>query len=122
MITDMATGLPQAKAGKVRALGVSTLKRTPLAPELPTISEAGVKGYEMSFWFAAYAPAGTPAPVVARLNEILLKANHSQTVANFYGQNGFETLASTPDELRKFQAAESEKWHKIITSAGIEKE
>jgi len=122
MITDMATGMPQAKAGKVKALGVSTTKRTPLAPELPTISEAGVKGYEMSFWFAAYVPAGTPAPVVARLNEILTKANKSAAVANFYAQNGFETLAATPDELRKFQAAESQKWGKIITAAGIEKE
>jgi tripartite-type tricarboxylate transporter receptor subunit TctC len=122
MITDMATGLPQAKAGKVKALGVSTTKRTALAPELPTIAEAGVKGYEMSFWFAAYVPAGTPAAVVARLNDILVKANKSQTVGNFYAQNGFETLTSTPDELRRFQTAESEKWRKIITSAGIEKE
>ena len=122
MITDMATGLPQVKAGKVKALGVSTTRRTALAPELPTISEAGVKGYEMSFWFAAYVPAGTPAPVVAHLNELLVKANRSQAVSGFYAQNGFETLTSTPDELRKFQAAESEKWGKIITSAGIEKE
>jgi tripartite-type tricarboxylate transporter receptor subunit TctC len=122
MITDMATGLPQAKAGKVKALGVSTTKRVSLAPEIPTIAEAGVKGYEMSFWFAAYVPAGTPAPVVAKLNEILVKANKSATVSGFYGQNGFETLTSTPEELRKFQAAESEKWRKIITSSGIEKE
>lgn len=122
MITDMATGLPQAKAGKVKALGVSTTQRTPLAPELPTISEAGVKGYEMSFWFAAYVPAGTPAPVVARLNDILSKANKSQAVANFYANSGFETLAGTPEDLRKFQTAESAKWRKIIGAAGIEKE
>jgi tripartite-type tricarboxylate transporter receptor subunit TctC len=122
MITDMATGLPQVKAGKVKALGVSTLKRTPLAPELPTISEAGVKGYEMTFWFAAYVPAGTSAAVVAKLNEIIGKANKSATVSSFYAQNGFEALGGTPDDLRKFQSAESEKWRKIITSAGIEKE
>jgi tripartite-type tricarboxylate transporter receptor subunit TctC len=122
MITDMATGLPQVKAGKVKALGVSTLKRTPLAPEVPTISEAGVKGYDISFWFAAYVPAGTPPAVVTRLNEILAKANKSQTVATFYAQNGFEALTSSPEELRKFQAAESDKWRKIITGAGIEKE
>jgi tripartite-type tricarboxylate transporter receptor subunit TctC len=122
MITDMATGLPQVKAGKVKALGVSTLKRTPLAPELPTISEAGVKGYEMTFWFAAYVPAGTPPAVVAKLNEIIGKANKSATVSSFYAQNGFEALGGTPDDLRKFQSAESEKWRKIITSAGIEKE
>lgn len=122
MITDMATGLPQAKAGKVRPLGVSTTRRTPLAPELPTLSEAGIKGYEMSFWFAAYVPAGTPPAIVARLNDILVAANKSQTVGNFYGQNGFEALTGEPEDLRKFQAAESDKWRKIITAAGIEKE
>jgi tripartite-type tricarboxylate transporter receptor subunit TctC len=122
MITDMATGLPQVKAGKVKALGVSTTKRVSLAPELPTISEAGVKGYEMSFWFAAYVPAGTPPAVVHKLNEMLVKANKSATVSSFYAQNGFEALTSTPEELRKFQAAESDKWRKIITTSGIEKE
>jgi tripartite-type tricarboxylate transporter receptor subunit TctC len=122
MFTDMATGMPQVKGGKVKALGVSTTKRVALAPEIPTIAEAGVKGYENTFWFAAYVPAGTPAPVIARLNEILNKANKSQGVTNFYGSVGFEALTSTPEELRKFQAAESQKWGKIVNSAGIEKE
>jgi tripartite-type tricarboxylate transporter receptor subunit TctC len=122
MITDMATGLPQVKGGKVKALGVSTTKRTPLAPEIPTIAEAGVKGYEISFWFAAYVPAGTPAPVVAKLNEILSKANKSATVSAFYAQSGFETLGGSPEDLRKFQQAESQKWRNIIVGAGIEKE
>jgi tripartite-type tricarboxylate transporter receptor subunit TctC len=122
MITDMATGLPQVKSGKLKALGVSTTKRTPLAPELPTIGEAGVKGYEMSFWFAAYVPAGTPPAVVNRLNEILVKANKSDIVTNFYQHNGFEATTSTPEQLRKFQADESRKWGKIVTAAGIEKE
>src|SRR3954470_5232140 len=106
MITDMATARPHAKAAKGKALGASTTKRTSLAPDVPTISEAGVKGYEMSFWFAAYVPAGTPAPVVAKLNEILVKANHSAAVTSFYAQNGFDALTSTPEELRKFQSAE----------------
>jgi tripartite-type tricarboxylate transporter receptor subunit TctC len=122
MITDMATGMPQVKGGKVKALGVSTAGRIGLAPEIPSISEAGVKGYEMSFWFAAYVPAGTPAPVVARLHDILARANKSATVSSFYAQNGFEALAGSPEDLRKFQAAESDKWKKIITSSGIEKE
>lgn len=122
MITDMATGLPQVKGGKVKALAVSTANRIPLAAELPTISEAGVRGYESSFWFAAYVPAGTPAPVVARLNEILNKANRSQAVTNLYGSVGFEALSSTPEELRKFQAAESQKWGRIVKAAGIEAE
>ena len=122
MITDMTTGLPQVKGGKLKALGVSTSQRSPLAPEVPTISEAGVKGYEMTYWFAAYVPAGTPAPVIARLNEMLVKAAKSSTAAGFYGPSGTEVLTSTPDELRKFQTDESTKWGKIITSAGIEKE
>lgn len=122
MITDMATGLPQVRAGKVKALAVSTTNRISLAPELPSISEAGVKGYEMSFWFAAYVPAGTPAPVVARLHDLLSKANKTASVASFYALNGFEPLAGSSEDLRKFQAAESEKWRKIITTSGIEKE
>jgi tripartite-type tricarboxylate transporter receptor subunit TctC len=122
MITDMPTGLAPAKAGKVKALGVSTARRTALAPELPTISEAGVPGYEMGFWAAAYVPAGTPATVVRRLNEILLRANASDVVVEFYARSGFDALAGTPGELRAFQAQESEKWRRIITAAGIAKE
>jgi tripartite-type tricarboxylate transporter receptor subunit TctC len=122
MITDMATGLPQVKAGKLKALGVSTRKRSPLAPDVPTIDEAGVKGYEMTYWFAAYVPAGTPAPIISRLNELLVKAAHSSTAANFYQSTGTEIFTSTSDDLRKFQAAESIKWGRIIKSAGIEPE
>lgn len=122
MITDMATGLPQVKAGKLKALGVSTKKRSPLAPELPTIDEAGVKGYEMTYWFAAYVPAGTPAPVIAKLNELLVKAARGPAAAGFFQSTGTEIFTSTPQELRKFQAAESQKWGRIIKSAGIEAE
>ena len=122
MITDMATGLPQVKAGKLKALGVSTKKRSPLAPEVPTIDEAGVKGYEMTYWFAAYVPAGTPAPVIAKLNELLVKAAHGPAAAGFFQSTGTEIFTSTQEELRKFQTAESQKWGRIIKSAGIEPE
>ena len=122
MITDTATGLPQVKGGKLRALGVSSRKRSPLAPDVPTIDEAGVKGYEMSYWFAAYVPAGTPAPVVQRLNELLVKGAKSPAVAAFHGVSGTEVFTTTPDELAKFQNAESVKWGRIIKAAGIEAE
>lgn len=122
MWTDMATGLPQVKAGKLKALGVTTAKRSPLAPEIPTIAESGVPGYESTYWFAAYVPAGTPPAMVTRLNELLVKAAKTPTAAKFYGPTGTELLTSTPDELRRFQAAESTKWAQIITKAGIEKE
>lgn len=122
MWTDMATGLPQVKAGKLKALGVTTSKRSPLAPEIPTIAESGVPGYESTYWFAAYVPAGTPAPIVARLNELLVKAARTPTAAKFYGPTGTEIVTSTPDELRQFQQRESQKWAQIIAKAGIEKE
>jgi tripartite-type tricarboxylate transporter receptor subunit TctC len=122
MITDAATGLPQVSSGKLKALGVSSLKRSPLAPDVPTIDEAGVKGYEMGYWFGAYVPAGTPDDVVKRLNELLVKATQSAETKNFYDSTGTEPVSSTPEELTKFQAAESQKWGAIIKAAGIEAE
>jgi tripartite-type tricarboxylate transporter receptor subunit TctC len=119
MITDMATGLPQVKAGKLKALGVSTRQRSPLAPDVPTLAEAGVKGYEMTYWFAAYVPAATPADVVDKLNDILVKAARSSGAAGFYQSTGTEIFTSTPAELGRFQAAESLKWGRIIKAAGI---
>ncbi|CAM3672543.1 tripartite tricarboxylate transporter substrate binding protein [Bordetella sputigena] len=122
MITDMATGLPQVQSGKLRALGVTTLKRSSLAPDVPTIAESGVPGYEMGYWFAAYAPAGTPADVVKRLNTLLTKATEGAPAKQFYGTTGTEPATSTPAELAAFQKAESKKWQTIIKQAGIEPE
>jgi len=122
MITDTATGLPQVKGGKVRALAVSTAKRSPLTPELPTIAEAGVKGYDMGFWFAAYVPANTPPAVVNRLHDILVEATKGPAMQNYYGTSGIDPFTTTPAELGKFQIAESEKWKNIIKKAGIEPE
>ncbi|MEP7084505.1 MAG: tripartite tricarboxylate transporter substrate-binding protein, partial [Betaproteobacteria bacterium] len=122
MITDNATGLPQVKSGKLRALGMSSLKRSPLAPEVPTIDEAGVKGYEMSYWFAAYVPAKTPPAVVQRLHDLLVKAVRSPAAAGFFDTTGSDIFTTTPDELGKFQTAESVKWGRIIKAAGIEPE
>ena len=123
MITDSATGLPQVKAGKLRALGYSGAKRSPLAPDVPTIDEAGVKGYEMGYWFAAYVPAKTPAAIVARLNGLLADAAKSDSAnAAFYGPTGTDLFTTSPQELGRFQAAESQKWGRIVNAAGIEKE
>lgn len=123
MITDTATGLPQVKGGKLRALGMSSSKRSPLAPDVPTIAEAGVKGYEMGYWFAAYAPAKTPPAVVKRLNEILVKAAHAESArTTFYEPTGTELFTNSPEEMAKFQTGESQKWGSIVKSAGIEAE
>ncbi|WP_019142610.1 Bug family tripartite tricarboxylate transporter substrate binding protein [Noviherbaspirillum massiliense] len=123
MITDTATGLPHVKSGKLRALGYSAKTRSPLAPDVPTINEAGVKGYDIGYWFAAYAPAKTPQAIVARLNEFLTKAAKSPAAKSaFYAQSGVEVFVTTPEELAQFQAEETRKWGEIIKKAGIEKE
>ncbi|HEV8311743.1 MAG TPA: tripartite tricarboxylate transporter substrate binding protein [Burkholderiaceae bacterium] len=122
MITDTATGVPQIKGGKLRALGVSTSKRLALLPDVPTLDEAGVKGYDMGYWFAAYVPAATPAPVVARLRELLVNATKAPAAKAFFDSTGAEAWTSTPEELAKFQGAEAQKWGKVIKAAGIEPE
>jgi tripartite-type tricarboxylate transporter receptor subunit TctC len=123
MITDTATGLPHIKSGKLRALGYSGSMRSPLAPTVPTIAEAGVKGYDIGYWFAAYAPAKTPAPIVARLNDLLRRAANSPAAnSGFYAMSGTTVFLTSPQELAAFQAAEAKRWGEIIRKAGIEKE
>ena len=122
MITDTATGVPQIKGGKLRALGVSTTKRIKMLNDVPTLDEAGVKGYDMGYWFAAYVPAGTPAPVVTRLRELLVNGTKSAAANAFFDSTGSDAWTTTPDELAKFQHDESQKWGRVIKAAGIEAE
>ena len=122
MITDTATGVPQIKSGKLRALGFSTHKRSSQLPDVPTIDEAGVKGYDMGYWFAAYVPAATPPAVVDRLRELLVAGTKSAAAKAFYDNGGSEPWTTTPEELAKFQADETRKWGKVIKAAGIEPE
>ncbi len=122
MITDVVTGLPQVRAGKLRALAVSSPKRLPIVPDLPTIDEAGVKGYELTFWFAAYVPAKTPPSIVERLRELFVNATKSAPAQTFFKSTGIEPYVMTSEALAKFQASESAKWAKVIKAAGIEPE
>jgi tripartite-type tricarboxylate transporter receptor subunit TctC len=122
MITDTSTGVPQIKGGKLRALGVSTAKRLAMLPDVPTIDEAGVKGYDMGYWFAAYVPAGTPAPVVQRLHDLLAAGAGGPAAKAFFETSGGEPFVTTPEGLGQFQAEESKKWGKVIKAAGIEPE
>jgi tripartite-type tricarboxylate transporter receptor subunit TctC len=122
MITDVVTGLPQVHAGKLRALGVSSPERLPNVPELPTIAEASVKGYELTFWFAAFLPAKAQAAVAERLRELFINATRSASAQSFFKTTGIEPWTTTSTELAKFQALESAKWAKVIKAAGIEPE
>ncbi len=122
MFTDTATGIPQIKAARLRALGATPNKRISLLPDVPTIDEAGVKGYDMGFWFAAYVPAQTPVAVVTRLHELLVRAADSAAAKAFFETSGVERWTTTPEELGRFQAAETAKWGTVIKAAGIEPE
>ncbi|MGE5522964.1 MAG: Bug family tripartite tricarboxylate transporter substrate binding protein [Rhodospirillaceae bacterium] len=122
MIVDIPTGLPQVQSGRLRGLAVTSRARLPQTPDLPTMNEAGIEGYEMSYWFAAYLPAKTPVPVVKRLNELMVKAVATDAVKSFFAKNALESYTTTPEQLAAFQDAETEKWGRIIRAAGIQPE
>ena len=122
MIVDLTTSLPQVRSGRLNALGVTSLQRSPLVPDLPTLNETGLPGYQISFWNALYAPANTPDAVVKSLNELMSNSMKKDAVKRFVDQNGMEVFTSTPAELKAFQAAELDRWGKIIKAARIEPE
>lgn len=122
IFADVATTMPQIQAGKMKGLAVSSAQRSSLAPELPTMQEAGVAGYELTAWFAAYAPAKTPQPVVDKLNGAFRDALADKPTQASLLKVGVEPGASTPAELKKFAADETAKWAKIVAAAGIQPE
>ena len=122
MFADAPTALPQVQGGKLRALAASGTRRMATAPDVPTVDEAGVKGYDMSYWTGVYAPAGTPAPIVAALNKMLAKASATEPVKTFWAKTSSDEALSTPEGLGKFQAVESKKWGQVIRAAGIQPE
>lgn len=107
------------QAGKLRALGVTGTKRSPLLPNVPTIAEAGLPGYAFETWFTVFAPAGTPKPVIDKLNATLLATLQSVNVKERMSKEGFEPMPSTPEQARARIVAEMPKWAKLIKDRGI---
>lgn len=122
VFADISTTLPQVRAGKVNGLAVSTAKRSPLAPDLPTMAEAGVPGYDLAAWFAAFVPAKTPSAVVDKLHQAFDAALRDETTRNKLLAAGIEPDASTPAELKAFVPVEIKKWADIVKAAGIQPE
>ncbi len=122
MFTDLTTGLPHVKAGTLRALAVTRLKRSTLIPELPTMDEAGVTGFDMDSWAGIFVPAHTPQDIVTLLNTELRKIIDSPDVKSKLGNVGFEAFSSSPKELDDFVKVQLGKWGKMIKDAGIEPE
>lgn len=119
MLDAIATMAPTVKDGQVRALGVSGKKRSNILPDVPTIDEAGVPGYEATIWLGIMAPKGTPQPIVDKLNAEITKVVNRPDVKEAWANQGAEAMAMTPAEFDKYLRADIDKWAKVIKEAGI---
>jgi tripartite-type tricarboxylate transporter receptor subunit TctC len=111
--------LPPVRSGMLRALGVSSLRRVAAAPEVPTIAEQGVAGFEANQWYGLLAPAGTPQPIVERLNAACVKALRGETLRPRLEAEGAEAAPNTPEQFRDFIIAERQRWGDVVRRAGL---
>ena len=118
MFDNMPSAIQHVRSGKLVPIAVTTAKRLPELPNVPTIAEAGVAGYEATSWFGMFAPAGTPAPVVAQLNKALVKVLNQAEVKKKINEQGAETVSETPEQFAAFIRAESVKWAKVVKESG----
>jgi tripartite-type tricarboxylate transporter receptor subunit TctC len=118
MFDNMPSALPHVKAGKLRAIAVTTLKRSPAMPDLPTIDEAGVKGFEAASWFGLLAPAGTPKEIVAKVQADVVKAMKTTDLTEKMAQQGAAAVGNTPDEFAAYIKVELAKWEKVVKASG----
>jgi tripartite-type tricarboxylate transporter receptor subunit TctC len=119
VIDNIPPYLPHVKAGKIRALAVTPAKRSPAAPELPTMAEAGVKGYDAASWFGLFAPAGTPAEIVDKISEETRRILGMPDVREKLLSLGAQPAGSTPEEFAHFIDSEIAKWARVIRSANV---
>lgn len=119
MTFDLATVAPHIRAGKLRPIAVANGKRSSAFPDVPTIAEAGVPGYEASAWYGLFAPAGTPPAVIAKLNAEMVDALNDPELRKRLQTLGAEPAGSSPEELAKMVRSEYEKWGRVVREAGI---
>jgi len=119
MFDTITTALPHVKSGKLRALAVTSPKRSPLAPDIPTMIEAGLADFDISAWYVMFAPAGTPKDVMARLNAEVNKAIADPDVRRTLGEQGVEFTGGTPEDADRFVRGEVERWSRIIKTKGM---
>lgn len=117
---NLFLSLPFVRAGKLHSLGVTTAQRSPVAPDLPTIAEGGLPGYEVSTWFGIFVPGGTPRPVVNQLNQALAQIVKSPLMQERLAKDGLTGIASSPEEFAKEVARDTEKYGKVIRALGIQ--
>ena len=118
----MASVMPFIQGGKLRALGIAGQKKSATMPSLPTFGEAGLAGYEAALWYCLLAPAQTPQPIVAKLNEALVQALKSPQLEEQLGKQGFEPSSSNPAQLKEIIAKDLVRWARFISETGIKVE
>jgi len=118
MFDNLANAMPQVKAGKLKALAVTTAERSKLAPDLPTMAEAGLTGFDISTWFGLFAPAGTPKEIIAKWNAEVAKILNSQEMRDKLIAQGAEPSPTTPEQFAAFVKSEIPKYAKIIKASG----
>jgi tripartite-type tricarboxylate transporter receptor subunit TctC len=121
-LNQFALAAPPVNQGKLRCLGVTSRERTPLMPDVPTIAEQGLKGFESYNWNGMLAPAGTPRPIIVRIHEVLAQALKTPKARELYLSQGHELGGLPPDEYAQFIKAETEKWATVAQKAGIPKQ
>jgi tripartite-type tricarboxylate transporter receptor subunit TctC len=112
------TAVPQIKSGKIRGLAVTTLKRSSVMPDLPTISESGLKGYDANNWYGVVVPVKTPKPIVTRLNTEIVKALNAPDLKELFFTQGLDPAPSTPEQFGAYIKSELGKWAKVIKASG----
>jgi tripartite-type tricarboxylate transporter receptor subunit TctC len=122
MSTSITASIPHMRSGRLRALGVTTAKRAAALPDVPTVAEAGVAGYEAVQWWALLAPAGTPADIIARLHREAVWTLNLQDIRGRFVREGMDVVAGTPQDFAAVLRADTEKWAKIVRAAGIQPE
>ena len=118
MFDNMPSALPMAREGKIRAVAQTGAKRSPAAPDVPTVAESGLPGFEATSWFALFAPAGTPKEIVDRIAAEAQRIYKLPEVAERLAKLGLDPILSTPEDLAKYQAAEIAKWAKVVQESG----
>lgn len=122
MFNSMPSVLPLVASGKLKALAVGSAQRSPAVPDIPTVAEAGVPGFENVTWYGMFAPAKTPHDIVVKLNKQVVQILAAPEMVQRLASQGAEPRSSTPEELTKFMRVESERWKKVIKTAGIKVE
>lgn len=122
MFDLVLTAAPHIKSGAVRALAVTGVQRSGVLPDLPTVAQSGLPGYEVSAWFGIFAPADLPQPIVRRLNGEFVKAMQHPDLKHRLASQGADPLTSTPEEFAAFQRTEIDKWAKVVKASGIKVE